>query len=197
METNTRKLITIGLGSVIVLICILFAIPLKTVPYQTIETYYETEMKRESYVVNEPYVTEELREKSKIIFDGLCVVVPKGVDIPVDIDKPNTLLVGSFENPIPGAFRIYSSAGHIIYEELGAQGTFEIPLPEGKYKAQFRESVMWGKQVYIRLTMEWTELEEVTKYKEVTKYREVPVEVEKQRTVTKYEKVSIWGSIFD
>lgn len=43
-------------------------------------------------------------------------------------------------------------------------------------------------------TYEWTDVEIETK--EVTEYREVPVEVEKQRTVTKYEKVSMWQLLF-
>jgi len=31
---------------------------------------------------------------------------------------------------------------------------------------------------------------------EVTKYRQVPVQVQKQRTVVKYEKVSVWQLLF-
>ncbi|MBC8276393.1 MAG: hypothetical protein H8E40_15690 [Chloroflexi bacterium] len=194
MKGSVWKLVTIGLGSAIVLMCIVFAIPLKTVPRQTIETYYETEMETESYVVKEPYVTEETLEKSKTLFDGFGTVVPDGFDVPFYIDEPNAQLVVTFQNPFPGGFYIYS-AGRIIYEKLGNQGTFEIPLPEGTYKAKFRENLMWGEQVYVRLVMKWTELAEVTRYKERTEYREVPVEVEKQRTVTEYEKVSIWELI--
>ncbi|GAG28032.1 unnamed protein product, partial [marine sediment metagenome] len=37
---------------------------------------------------------------------------------------------------------------------------------------------------------------ERTETREVTKYRQVPVEVEKQRTVTEYKKVSMWELIF-
>ena len=163
-------------------------------PYQIIETYYETEIERESYVVKEPYVAEEMLNKSKVLFDDFGIVVPDGFDVHFDIDKSNAQLVVTFQNPFPGGFYIYS-AGRIIYEKLGNQGTFEIPLPEGAYKAKFRENMMWGEQVYVRLVMKWTELGEVTKYKERIEYREVPAEVEKQRTVTKYEKASIWELI--
>ena len=51
---------------------------------------------------------------------------------------------------------------------------------------------------YARLTMvsNWDEITtkttERTDYKQVTKHRHVPVEVTKQRTVTKYERVSAW-----
>ena len=38
--------------------------------------------------------------------------------------------------------------------------------------------------------------EKVTKQREITKYKEVPVNVEKQRTVTESKKVSLWQIIF-
>ena len=193
---NIRKLIIIGLVSAILVMCIVFTIPLKTVPYQIIETYYETEMKRESHMVNKPYITEEMQEKSKTLFEGSRLTVPSGVYIPFHINKPSAQLVGSFECTVPGGFYIYSSASRIIFERLGNQGTFEISLPEGEYKARFRENVMWSEQVYIHLTMKWTELGQVTRYKETVEYREVPTQVEKQRTVTKYKKVSMWKFIF-
>lgn len=40
-----------------------------------------------------------------------------------------------------------------------------------------------------------TATSERTETREVTKYRQVPVEVEKQRTVTEYKKVSMWELI--
>ncbi len=195
MKTNVWKVVAICLASII-LLSVIFAIPLTTVPHQTTETYYETEMQQESYVVDEPYVTEELLEKTEVVFDGFRVVVPKGVDVPFCIDKPDSRLAVSFENPVPGGFYIYSSSGRIVYEELGNRGAFEIPLREGEYKARFRENSLWGEQVYIRVAIKWTDLEEVTRYKEVVEYREVPVQVEKQRTVTEYERVPVWEWLF-
>ena len=195
MKSSVWKLAAMALGSAIVFTCVIFAIPLKTVPHQTTKTCYETKMETESYVVKEPHVTQEMLEKSEILFDGFGTVVPEGFDIPFFIDKSNARLAVTFQNPFPGGLYIYS-AGRIVYEKLGNQGTFEIPLPEGNYKAKFRENLMWGEQVYVRLAMKWTELEEVTRYKEVIEYREVPVEVEKQKTTTEYEKVSIWELIF-
>ena len=198
MKGNTWKFTKIGIGSAVVLVSAVFAIPLKSVPYQIIETYYATETKQESYVDREPYVVEELREKSETIFDGHRYMVPSGVVIPLKIDKPDVQLVASIKNDIPVAFQIYSlPSGHIIYEKLGiTDKTLTISLSEGNHKAVFRESVVWGKEIYLCLVTEWTELEEITKYKDVTKYREVPVQIEKQRTVTQYEKKSIWQLIF-
>jgi hypothetical protein len=57
-----------------------------------------------------------------------------------------------------------------------------------------------GKYARLTLVLNWDEVvtkaSELSEYKEVTKYRKVPVEVEKKRTVTKYEKVSVWGFLF-
>ena len=64
IKGNVWKLAAMALGSAIVLTCVMFAIPLKTVPHQTTETCYETEMETESYVVKEPHVTQEMLEKS-------------------------------------------------------------------------------------------------------------------------------------
>jgi hypothetical protein len=67
--------------------------------------------------------------------------------------------------------------------------------------------VMRFSTVYIRLVkyarlkmvFKWDEVvtktTERTESKQVTKYRQVPVEVTKQRTVTKYERVSVWRSL--
>ena len=52
--------------------------------------------------------------------------------------------------------------------------------------------------IHCSLTMSidymWDDVEIGTR--EVTKYREVPVQVEKQRTVTNYEKISVWEWLF-
>ena len=197
MKGKFWKSIKFDVALAIVLLSVVFAIPFKTVSYEEIETYWDTEMKQEFYVVNEPYVMQELREKSEVIFDGFQLTVPLGIEILFYVNKPDTRIVCSFENPTSGGVYIFSaSSGHIIYEKLGRQGIFEITLPEGDYKARFTENVEWGERAYIRLVKEWTESEDVTMYREVTKYRDVPVKVEKQRAVTKYRKTSIWGVVF-
>ena len=193
MKSNGWKYVALGVVFIVVLLVLL--LPLKTVSTEISETYYVTEMRQETSTVNEPYVIEEMREKSETIFDGYSLAVPNGIDIPFYIDKPDAQLIGRFEVPTTGGFYIYSS-GRIIYEELGSQGAFEIALSEGKYMARLRESTMWGEECYVKLVIKWTELEKETKYRETIEYREVPVQVEKQRAVTKHEKVSIWEWLF-
>jgi hypothetical protein len=192
-----RKLSVGIIIATLVLIAIVFALPLRTITTETIETYYVTEIEQEAYSVSEPYITEEVYEKTEVFADGFYMVVPSGIIIPFNIDKPNAQLVGQFENPIPGSFAIITSANRILWETLGNRGDIDLPLSQGKYLARFRENVMWGEDCYIYLEMKWTEVQEVTKYKEITKYREVPVDVEKQRTVVKQDRISIWEQIFD
>jgi len=196
MRIKVARLIATILIFLIIVTCIVFSIPLKDVTVQKVETYLDTSIKKETYVVKEPYVEKELSTKSVVFFDGYATVVPNGVDVPFSIDKSNALLVGEFNCSIPGGFYVYSSTNRIVYEMLGSQGNFRISLLPGNYKARFRENVVWGEQVYIRINMEWTELEEVTKYKESVQQREVPIQTEKQRIITTTDKKSIWQLIF-
>lgn len=190
------KLIAFGAVCLLVLISIIFAFPLKNAPYQVTEIYRTTEMKQESYTDTEPYIVRELTEKTKVLFDEYRLTVPIGIDIPFAIDKPDAQLMVSFECSVPGGFYVFTVASHIIYEQRGSSGSFELSLEEGDYKARFSENMMWGEQVHIQLAMQWTEMEEVIKYKEVTKYRDVPVEVEKQRDITEYKNISMWKWLF-
>lgn len=185
-----------GIVTALVLIAIIFALPLKVISTETTETYYVTEMKQEAYSVSEPYVTEEVYEKTEVFADGFYTVVPSGVVIPLNINKPDAHLIGKFENPIPGSFVIITASNRIMWEKLGNQGSIDLPLAQGQYRARFQESAMWGEDCYIYLAMKWTEVQQVTKYKEITQYREVPVQVEKQHTVVKQNRISIWEQIF-
>jgi hypothetical protein len=196
MQIKVARLVATILIFFLIVTCIIFSIPLKETTVQEVETFFETEMSKETYVVKEPYIEKELRTKSVVFFDGYATVVPNGVDVPFGIDKPNALLVGEFNCSIPGGFYVYTSTNRIVYEMLGSQGSFRISLLPGNYKARFRENVVWGEQVYMRVAMEWTEIEEITKYKETTQQREVPVQKEKQRIITTTEKKSIWQLIF-
>ena len=196
MQIKVARLVATILIFLIVVTCIVFAIPLKECKEQTIETYLETEIRKEMYMVKEPYTEKEISTKSVVFFDGYETVVPNGVDVPFSINKPDALLVGEFNCAITGGFYVYSSTNRIVYEILGSHGSFKISLPPGNYKARFRENVVWGEEVYIRIAMEWLEEEEVTKYKETLQHREVPVQSEKQRIITTTKKKSIWQLIF-
>jgi hypothetical protein len=193
---SIKKTIGIALFLAIIIICIIFSLPLKTISYDVVEPYTVTEMKSEPYTVNEPYTEEELVEKTEVVFDEKRLSVPLGINIPFEVDKPDTTLTVHFSSPVQGAFYIFSSASHLLYEQYGERGDFEMQLPVGTYTGRFSENTSWSEEIYIRMTLKWTETEEKTLYREVTKYREVPVQVEKQRTTTEYKKVSLWVALF-
>ena len=195
-KTDNWKPFVGGIITAFIFIAIVFALPLKVISTEITETYYVTEMQQETYSVSEPYLTEEVYENTEVFADGFYTVVPSGVIIPLNINKPEANLVGRFENPFSGSFVILNTANRIIWESLGNRGNIDLPLSQGQYRARFQESAMWGEECYIYLAMKWTEIQQVTKYKEITQYREVPVQVEKQRTVVKQNRISIWEQIF-
>jgi hypothetical protein len=131
-----------------------------------------------------------------VIFDEVRIMVPSGIEVDFTIDKPGASLQGKFENPFPGGFYLYSSSNHIIYEQLGNSGSFEIGIAEGDYHAKFVERTTWGEDAHLALVMKWTEEVEKTSYREVTRYRDIDTQVEKQRTVIVYKKVPMWQKFF-
>jgi hypothetical protein len=116
--------------------------------------------------------------------------------IPFYVENPDTRLVGYFLNTIPGSFTILSDINRVVWETFGSTSVINVPLPPGSYQAKFHEDIMWSEDCYIHLAKKWTAVEQVTKYQEVIKYRQVPVKVEKQKTVIKQEKISIWKHLF-
>lgn len=190
------KCLVAGVAGTFAVVAIIFALPLVTVSTEATETEYTTEFRQETYAVNEPYVTREVSERSRVIASGFYTVVPSGVWIPFYVDKPDARLIGQFENTIAGSFIVFSDASHIVWEMRGSRGMIDLPLPSGLYQARFREDVMWGEDCYIHLALKWTEVEQVTRYRPVINYRQVPVQVEKYRTTVKEERISVWKYLF-
>jgi len=194
-ELNWQPFVA-GIIAGFILVAIIFALPLKTISTETTETYLTTEIKQEPYTVTEPHVTREPYEQTQVFADGYYKVVPNGIIIPFHIDKPDAQLIAKFENPIPGSFVIITFPNRIMWETFGSRGNIDLPLSPGQYRARFQENIMWGEDCYIYLAMKWTEMREIIEDKEITKYREVPVQVERQRTTVKQDRISIWKQIF-
>jgi len=190
------KMLVAGIFIGFALVAIVFALPLVTIATETTQTEYATEIKQESYVANEPYVTKEPVEKTKVVASGFYQVLPAGVIVPFSVDKPASLLIGQFENTVPGSFNVLTDNNRIIWETLGSRGTINLSLSPGEYQARFRENLMWGEDCYLYLAIRWTETEQVTRYQPVVKYREVPIQVEKRKTTIIAEKVSVWKYLF-
>jgi hypothetical protein len=197
-EQLKRPGIKLAVASVIglMVLAIIFTVPIFTVPVETEVLYKVAEVSYQPYTTTEYYSQQSPTEKSMTISDGYYTVVPSGIIIPFSIDKSGARLTGTFNNTIPGSFRIYNSANRIIWEELGNAGYVDITLQPGQYKAKFQENIMWGEDVYIYLAINWTEAESYTASQEITKYQEVPVVVEKQRKVIQEARISIWQLLF-
>jgi len=157
------------------------------VPVTTTETYTITELQsqsyteQESYQVEEPYTTTET--KTETVYDsyisaynGSYSFVPKpGATISVSMQGSpyyyypyNILNVNDFDHGFsPYMWRIVDGWG----------GTTRLVI-----KMTYQE--------------ETTKYNTVTKTRDVVKYRDVPVQVEKERSVTKYYRMSIWAYLF-
>jgi hypothetical protein len=191
------KILVFFIIIVIAIVAIAFTLPIITIAKETTVPEFSIEMSQESYVEDEPVVTVELVEKSKVIATGQYKVVKSGVLIPFTIEKGGSILVGKFSNVVSGCFTVLSDINRIVWETRASAGTINLPLPQGNYWARFREDVMWGEDCSIDLAIQWSEVEQVTRYQQVTKYREVPKQTEKLKTITTEEKISLWRHLFN
>jgi hypothetical protein len=185
-----------GMLTIIVIISILLAIPVKKVTLQSKVTSSDTEKVIESYTELEPYIAYNDNNSTEILINGFYKVVPNGTIVPFTIENTNSRVIGHFENSIPGRFAILGIGDRVIWETMGSRDIIDLPLKPGEYKAMFKEDVMWGEDCYIFMTVQWGESEPVIEYKEVTKYHEVEIPVEKQDTVEKEVRISTWNYLF-
>jgi hypothetical protein len=190
------KGVTIGVCTALALVAIVFFLPLVPVAIENMHTEYATEIKQEPYTVTEPYVTSEIWEKSRVIASGFYKVIPSGIEIPFYVDKADSRLVAQFDNTVPGSFNVFDAASHIIYETLGSRGAIDLPLQPGKYRARFRENLLWGEDCYLSLEIKWIEVERVTRDREATGYRWITVQVPRYTTIITEERISVWKHLF-
>ena len=165
-----------------VILAIVFALPLKTVPVQATETYWDTEMRSEPYTATEtytetePYVTTESRT----------------------VNEPYT-----YPNPV-NWWQIYGTGANVSidcpYYAYGPGPYSQYPCTVCSCADNQSTCRLWQPYYYQArprtVTEEVTKDRTVTKTREVIKYREVPVQVLKERTVTQYVKMSIWAYLF-
>ena len=188
-------LIAIGALACLLIQIILLNLLIVTVSMETLEPYYVTETSYQPYALTENVVTETSVQKNMTIAEGYYIVVPYGVIVPFQIDRPSSHLTGTFENSISGSFLIYDSANHIIWEKLGSQGNIDLNLPPGNYRAKFQENLMWGEDVYIYLALGWNEIEHVITAQKISGSDGVPIIISKEKMVLKEVKCSIWELI--
>jgi len=181
------KLIASCVGPVVIL-AIIFALPLKTVPVQITETYWDTEMKSEPYTVTEPYTDVEtvttIEMQTRTVYDSY--VDGNGWSYTVNVDKPDSKVTIQYYGfpyyGYPECSVVCNPADPTSYQ------TYCRPFAYGNSSGRALVKVTYPEEVGTQQT--------VTKYKEVTKYREIPTQVLKERSVTKNVRMSIWSYIF-
>lgn len=184
------KPIALGLAPIAIL-AIVFALPIKTVPVQTTETYWDTEMKSEPYTVSESYTEEEpytaTETRTETVYDSY--VYSGNWSHTFEVDRANSTVsvefLGYSYYPYYSQYYIscpgddVSSCSIWPYYYYGGWGG-------GQAKAIIK--VSYPEEV--------TKYRTVTKYRDVTQYREVPTQVQKERTVTEDVRMSIWAYLF-
>ena len=190
-----------------------------------VETYTETEYKEEAYTEVKSYTVEATEEaterRTESLYDATLIqlgrrVIPDRwgteVDFAIDLeDKLNPVVLGSWEvedfsNSV--YVTITDPTLSLVYTYRGLEAAVQaddfkfVPKRSGMYLVRFSSDyVRIDKYARLTVVLEWDETvtgtSQRTETREVTKYRQVPVEVEKQRTVMRYKKVSTWELIFD
>lgn len=180
------KIMLIGLAPFIVLV-IIFSLPLKVVDVKFTESYLTTELQRQPYTVQETYQDTEpytvMENRTVTIYDGR---VTYGWSYSFSNLQPNATISVS----LTGVPYYYTTP--IYYYTDNFTGPY---FPHFWYWDDY----WYGMQ---KVTIKMTYPEEVTKYRtvtktrEVTKYREVPVEVMKEKVVTRPVRMTIWQYLF-
>ena len=175
----------------VLILVIIFSLPLMTVPVPITETYWETEMKVESYNTTEtytdmePYVTTETRTET-------IINQPAGYggwSQSFRVDKPDTTVFIEV-NSYGGGW--YSPRFIIIGDNYSP---YYSPWSSLYWDNFYGGGQSWA-TVRITYPEQVTKYRPVTKTRDVTKYREVPTQVRKEKTVIQYVKMSVWQSMF-
>ena len=187
---NNWKYILWGLIP-IVIVAIIFALPIKTVPVKVTEVYWDTEMKSEPYTVTESYTDTEsyvaIETKTDTVYDSYINTGNWEHSFQVGEDGST---VNISLTSYPGSYDYYSYP-LVIYSTDSSNAVRFWPYPyfpycDGRSKITIETSY----------PIEVTKQREVTKLRDVVKYREVPTQVLKEKIVTQYVKTSIWGYLF-
>jgi hypothetical protein len=177
-----------GLGPIAIL-AIVFALPIKTVPVQTTETYWDTEIRNEPYTTTESYTEEEpytaTETRTETVYDSY--VYSGNWSHTFEVDRANSTISVKFSG--------YSHYPYYPYYYIACPGddlSSSCIWPYYDYYLGGRGKAI----IEVSYPEEVTKYRTVTKYRDVTQYREVPTQVQKERTVTQDVKMSIWAYLF-
>lgn len=175
------KPIILGLIPFLIVV-IIFALPLKTVPIQVTETYWDTEMKNEPYSAQEAYTATEpyteLETRTETVYDSY--VNYGNWSYAFDVKKPNSSVSVNFYGYHYPQYLFWVSDNRTMFYP------WRYSWDGGQTKAVIK--VSYPEEVIKYRT--------VTKYRDVVKYRQVPTQVQKERKTTKYVQMSLWAYLF-
>jgi len=223
-DKRTGRLVFLVIILLVLAVVLVFSLPIIQIPVQVLETYYETEYQEEPYTEVETYTVKttvgSTGGNSLTIFDDHLInlgasVIPDrwGTEVPFKLDvegKSNAFVSGNWEVE-NFTHAIYATVtdprSNIVYQHRGAEASrqadnfYFAPNISGTYVFRLSSTyVRLAKYGRLTLVMEWggasTQATDQVKTREVTKYRQVPIQVEKQRTVTQYRKGSVWEALF-
>lgn len=168
----------------ILIIVIVFALPIKMVPIEITETYWDTELRDESYTVpeiytvTEPYTATETRTET--VYQAS--INSSNWSYSFDVSQPNTKVTIELNNTYPGYFPytywinddkpVYFPWNY-YYSTSAGRATIKITYPE-----------------------EVTKYRTVTKTQDVVKYRQVPTQILKERKAIQNVRMSLWAYLF-
>jgi hypothetical protein len=190
---NVWRAVAIGLVSIILIICIVFALPFVNKPVEVVETYTDTEYKEEAYTESEPYTTQVTAEvterKSQTLYkDALAEIrrilpfvwvaeFPFNLNI---IGKSNPVVSGSWEvlDTYTTSYVTINDPGYSqVYKYLGVLGAaqaddFEfIPKLSGRYLMRFQtEAPRILKYAKLTMLLEWDEVSTKTTERTENRY---------------------------
>lgn len=189
---NNWKAIVLGLIPVVILV-IIFALPLKIVPVQVTETYTETEMQSQPYTIQETYEEQEpyttTETKTDTVYD--TSVNSSSWSYSFTVNNPGTTVsINTTGSPSVTYYQPYYFIG-----PDDSDGPSMYP-----YYPYFWWYDSYGGRSHVTIKVSYpadvTKYRTVTKTRDVVKYHDVPVQVQKERTVTKFVRVSIWQYLF-
>jgi len=220
--TGRRKwlIYSIGFPITVSVVAALLIIPLKNVPIQVTESYYETVVQKEPYVTKE--VVKVPETSKRFVIEDKVTTVPAQTwyserfnhpTAPTDVTNYTLQIYGMWDSSAKDLFdygvEIFDPPNYqqmkqgqfgkydTIYAVWGVPHTGIITVDSLKYPDIY---VVFYNTTQSDRTITWSMQQSTTttasKEQEITKYREVPVQVEKQRTATKYKKYLYGSTIF-
>jgi len=206
-KANLKIILAVAIP--LAVIAIIFALPLKLTAIPVTESYWDTEMRTESYTTTETftemeaYVTSETRTETIYnqavgygSWNKTFQIDHPGATVSIEVNNyggsayyfpPRYYIASDNYSPYWGS-SVFPYGGYSSYYGGGWS-------PWDRYYGGYGGGQSWA-TVRVTYPEQVTKYRPVTKTRDVVKYREVPTQVRKERTVMQNVRMSIWESLF-